>query len=103
MGRVCTVSFRDWNGMAHAVEVSAASLYEAAALGLRAFRGSPFAEAFQPGAATKLTVRVSAEEARHEVNVRQVETWLEGGGKNPREQALKTKIRQGLPKTEPPT
>lgn len=96
MGRVCTVSFRDWNGMEHAVEVSAASLYEAAALGLRAFRESPFAEEFQPGAATQLTVRVSAEEARHEVNVRQVETWLTGGGKTPREQALKTKMREVL-------
>lgn len=82
--------------MEHAVEVSAGSLYEAAALGLRAFRESQFSEEFQPGSATQLIVRVSAEEARHEVNVRQVETWLTGGGKNPREQALKTKMRQAL-------
>ena len=36
--RVCIVSFEDWDGMEHAVEVSAETLYEAAALGLKEFR-----------------------------------------------------------------
>jgi hypothetical protein len=35
--RSCTVSYRDSEGVTHTVDVSAASLYEAAVLGLKAF------------------------------------------------------------------
>ena len=79
--------------MEHAVEVSAETLYEAAALGLKAFRASEFAEHVGPGSGTRVTVTVKQEEARHEVGVKQLEAWLEGAGKSPREQALKTRLR----------
>ena len=91
--RTCVVSFRDIEGMQHAVEVNAASLYEAAVLGLKAFRSSSFAEHSLPGTNTKLKVTVRSKEASHEIAVRVVETWLRGQGKSPREQALKVRLR----------
>lgn len=94
--RVCIVSFEDWDGMEHAVEVSAETLYEAAALGLKEFRASEFAEEVAPGRAVRLTVTVKREEARHQVGVQQLEDWLRGTGKSPREQALKQRIRETL-------
>ena len=83
--RTCVVSFHDIDGMQHAVEVNAASLYEAAVLGLKAFRSSSFVEHSLPGTNTRLKVTVRSEEATHEVAVAQVETWLCGQGKSPRE------------------
>ena len=79
--------------MEHAVDVNAASLYEAAVLGLQAFRSSAFANAVA-GTATRLKVSVRSEEASHEVSVRQVEAWLSGHAKSPREQALKERLRK---------
>ena len=94
--RTCVVSFRDIDGMQHSVEVTAASLYEAAALGVKAFRASIFAEWVKPGTATRLRVTVKSEEATHEVRVAQIEQWLQSSGKSPREQALKERIRNAL-------
>lgn len=94
--RICIVSFKDWKGMEHAVEVCAETLYEAAALGLKEFRSSEFAKQVAPGVATRMTVTVKREEARHEVGIRQLEEWVEGAGKSPREQALKGRLRDAL-------
>ena len=94
--RTCVVSFRDIDGMQHAVEVNAASLYEAAVLGLKAFRSSSFAEHSLPGTNTRLKVTVRSEEATHEVAVGRVETWLRGQGKSPREEVLKERLRNVL-------
>ena len=44
---------------------------------------------------TRLTVTLWAEEA-HQVKVGDVEAWLNGMGKSPREQALKTRLREGI-------
>lgn len=79
--------------MQHSVEVNAASLYEAAVLGLKVFRSSRFAAHSLPGTSTRLRVTVRSEEASHEVAVAQVETWLRGQGKSPREQVLKERLR----------
>ena len=38
IGQKCIIKFRDGDGVEHAVEVAAASVYEAAALGLQRFR-----------------------------------------------------------------
>lgn len=94
--RNCVVSFRDSQGLEHSVVVSASSLYEAAARGLKAFRDSPFCEGARPGAAARLTVAIKAVEARHEVNVSRLRAWLESSGKSPREQALKHELRKLL-------
>jgi hypothetical protein len=50
--RSCLVSFADSEGIRHAVEVAASSLYEAAALGIAEFRRCGFT-ADAPGPPTR--------------------------------------------------
>ena len=79
----------------HAVEVTASSLYEAAALAIGEFRRCGFT-ADAPGPATRLTVAVQAPATSHEVPVRKIETWLQSGGRSPNEQALKARLKELL-------
>ena len=58
--RACNVSFTGTDGMVHAVEVTASSLYEAA---LAEFRSGWLVEVL-PGRATRLTVTVKAPATR---------------------------------------
>ncbi len=95
--RTCVVSFRDLEGMEHSVEVTAASLYEeAAALGLKQFRSSLFAEEVRPGTVTKLKISVKQVESHHELTVGRLESWIQGGARSPRERVLKDRLRMVL-------
>jgi hypothetical protein len=85
---ICNVSFTGTDGMVHAMEVSAGSLYEAAVLALAEFRKGWLVEVL-PGRATRLTVTVNAPATRHELTVGKLEDWLASGGKNPKEQSEK--------------
>ena len=85
--RTCAVSFADSEGITHSVEVSASSLYEAAVLALAEFRRGP---------GTRLRVEVKAPAVAHELLVGKLTAWLEGSGKTPAEQALKTRLREIL-------
>ena len=96
--RTCLVSFTDSEGIRHAVEVAASSLYEAAALAIAEFRRCGFT-ANAPGPATRLTVTVQAPATSHEVRLSKIEAWLESGGRSPNEQALK--VRLGVPQLVP--
>jgi hypothetical protein len=86
--------------VSHIVEVTAASLYEAVAQGLAAFRGNEwiadFGERFG-------VVRVSVAEVRveHEVKLKDFTAWLERSGRSPREIIERQKIRAilGMPVT----
>ncbi len=51
--RTCRVSFQDVQGVAHSVEVTAQSLFEAAVLALKAFRAAEWMES-GPGSGTVL-------------------------------------------------
>ena len=73
--------------------MSAASLYEAAALALAEFRKHGFADTTF-GPATKLTVKIQEREMAHTVSVSRLKSWLDGVGKSPGEHALKSKLRQ---------
>jgi hypothetical protein len=88
----CRVSFTDSERIEHAVEVAAGSVFEAAVLALAEFRRSGFADATF-GPATRLTIRVKQPETEHTVSVGELQAWLEGGGKSPNEQALKSRLR----------
>ena len=82
--RSCRVTIQDTEGISHSVEVTAASLYEAVALGLAALRGNEWivdiAERFG-------VVKVSVAEIRveHEVKLKDFTQWLERPGRSPRE------------------
>lgn len=94
--RVCIVSFTDADSLRHSVEVSAGSLYEAAALGLRAFRNSDLTEKIGMAGAKVLRVEAKAETETHEVELRKLTEWVETQGRTPREQALKVRLREAL-------
>jgi type VI protein secretion system component VasA len=91
----CRVSFTDGNGVTHSVVVSAASLFEAAALAVAEFRRCSFAAA-TVGPATRLLVAVETPATTHELTMAKLQYWLDGDGKTPREQAVKVKLRQLL-------
>lgn len=91
----CRVSFEDGAGITHTVSLSASSLYEAAALALAEFKKSGFAlGAVGPG--TRLRIAVEAPTTAHELSVGKLQAWLDSGGKTPREQAVKVRLRQAL-------
>jgi hypothetical protein len=90
--RTRVVSFTDSEGIRHAVEVSASSLYEAAALAICEFRRCGFT-ANAPDPATRLAVTVKAPATSHEVRLSKIEAWLESGGRSPNEHALKVRSR----------
>jgi len=93
--RACRVSFTDAEGITHTAVVPASSLYEAAALALAEFRGCGLVETL-PGPVTRLTVAVASPSTIHDVPMSRLSAWLESGGKSPKEQALKVRLRETL-------
>jgi hypothetical protein len=89
--RTCVVSFTDTNGIRHAVEVVATTVYEAAVLAMAEFRRCGFIEN-APGSGTRLNVTVKSPSTSHEVQWGKVETWIQSVGK-PNEQAMKSRLR----------
>jgi hypothetical protein len=91
--RTCTVSCCDLKGVEHAIEVTADSLYEAVAQGLRAFRENDWVEDIGRGQTT-ITVVVRQPAVEHKVRVREFEQWLESQGRTPAEMSLKHRLRE---------
>jgi hypothetical protein len=91
----CRISFTDGANITHTVTVAAASLYEAAALGVAEFKRSGFALA-SVGPSTRLTIVVEAPSTSYELTVAKLSSWLDSAGKSPREQATKVRMRQAL-------
>jgi hypothetical protein len=95
--RACRLTCSDLNGIEHAVEVTADSLYEAVAQGLRAFRDVDWAGDIGRDL-TKIRVIVKRPEVEHTVRVRDFENWLQSAGRSPAEMSLKTRLRELLSK-----
>ena len=76
--RICTVSFTDSEGFSHAVDVTAATLYEAAVLAIAEFRRAQLFDA-HVGPGTRLTVAVRQPEVKHEIPFGKLQEWLHGG------------------------
>jgi hypothetical protein len=93
--RTCKVTCCDLKGVEHSVEVTADSLYEAVAHGLRAFRDADWVDDIGRGQ-TAITVTVKQPEVQHTVRVKDFEAWLESGGRSPAEMSLKTRLRELL-------
>ena len=92
--RICAVSFADVRGIRHTVEVQAESLFEAAILGVRTFKGDPWIE--HVGPATVLDIEVREPAAKHAITMMQVERWLEGASTSPNEGVKKAKLKDLL-------
>jgi hypothetical protein len=79
--RACNVSFVGTSGVRHSVDVTAETLYEAAASALSVFRKSEGADEIGPG--TELHVSVRLPEATHTVTVSQIRRWCDGVAVSP--------------------
>jgi len=84
----CIVSYLDIQGLRHTVEVDAESLYEAAALAIRAFRRHDW----EPGDLSKLEVEIRSS-ITHTVTPKRVREWLAGGARSPKEAVMKERLR----------
>jgi len=84
----CIVSFVDFDGIRHSVEVHAEGLYEASVLALFAFRKHEL----EPGGLTQLEVEVRSS-VRHTLTVTKVHEWLQRGVRTPKEAVLKERLR----------
>ena len=92
--RTCTVSFRGPSGIRHSVDVTAESVYEAAALGVSALRRDGWADALALG--TELEVQVREPPTCHRVTVHQIHRWCDGIASSPDETLKKRKLKQLL-------
>jgi len=77
----------------HAIEVTADSLYEAVAQGLRALRENEWVDDIGTGQTT-VTVVVRQPGVEHKVRIREFERWLESQGQTPAEMSLKSRLRE---------
>jgi hypothetical protein len=93
--RKCRISYCDPNGVEHIVEVTADSLYEAVAQGLRAFRENDWINEVGHGQTT-ISVTVTHPEVEHKVRIQDFERWLESQGRTPAEMSLKARLRELL-------
>jgi len=84
----CVVSYLDGEGLRHAVEVQADSLYEAAVLAVRTFKQHDC----PPAEMTNLEVEIRSS-VTHTINLRKVNQWLKGGARSPKEAVTKDRLR----------
>ena len=90
----CRVMFKDTDGIVHAVEVTADTMYEAAVLGLRALKRSDWIDVIGPG--TRITVQVHEPPVEHFLMFAQLQRWLDGGAKSPAEGVMKKRLKEML-------
>jgi hypothetical protein len=93
--RSCRVTITDREGIAHTVEVTASSLYEAIALGLTAIRESQWVTGI-PDGFEPVKVRVTNIPVDHEVKMKDFRNWLERKGNSPKDVIDRKKIRDIL-------
>jgi hypothetical protein len=86
------VSYCDLEGVEHAVEVTADSLYEAVTQGLRVLRENDWIDKVDRGQKI-ISVVVRQPEVQHKVRIQDFERWLESQGRTPAEMSLKAWLR----------
>jgi hypothetical protein len=92
--RACVVSFAGERGVRHSVEVTAETLYEAAAQALAIFKASEWADAIGPG--TELIVAVKNPETKQTVTPSQVRRWCDGVAVSPDEVLKRHRVKTFL-------
>lgn len=85
------MALTDSAGVRHWVEVSAETLFEAAALGLAALKREDWVNGDGPGAT--LEIFVTPPVVRHSVSIRQVQKWLDGMTTSPKERVRKERLK----------
>ena len=92
--KLCQVSFQSATGVRHGVEVTAESLYEAAALGLAALKKDGWVEGLGPSTRLEITAREPG--TSHTISVERLTRWAKGVTGSPVETLKKAKLRQLL-------
>ncbi len=96
MGTRCRVSYLDSRNIEYAVDVTADSLFEAAAVAIRAFREGALVEEL-PVAGTELRIAVFPLPVEHRVRLQRVEQWAQTGTvKSPVEMLRRERVRELL-------
>jgi hypothetical protein len=93
--KACTVVIQDIDEIAHAIDVTAESLYEAIAHALATLRGHEWVGEIGKGLST-ITVKVRHPDVTHVVKIQDFENWLNRGSRSPAEIVLKKRLRQML-------
>jgi hypothetical protein len=88
------VSFSGPSGIRHSVDVTAESVYEAAAMGVSPPRLNGWADAVAPG--TELEVQVREPPTSHRITVQQIHRWCDGIAASPDETLKKRRLKQLL-------
>jgi hypothetical protein len=93
--RSCIVSVSDpARRIEHSVEVSAETLYEAAAIGFTLLREGGWVD--HPGPAAQLEIHVRLPAVTHEITIQQLRRWAESHAITPAEKLRKARIRRLL-------
>lgn len=96
--RKCIVTVVDVRGVRRSAEVTAASVFEAAGLGLAALRSDRWTEPIGP--ATRVEVGVTTPVVTHTLTVQQLERWAGGAAASPDERLRKDRVL-GLLRAKP--
>ena len=93
--RTCRVTITDVEGVSHTVDVTASSLYEAVALGLKVMRGHTWVE---PLAERLSTVKVVVRDVpvEHTVKLRDFAAWLQRSAGSPSDVTARRRVREIL-------
>jgi hypothetical protein len=92
--RACTVSFVGPAGVRHSVDVTAESLYEAAATGLSRLRQDGWVDKIASG--TQLEVQVREAPTMHCLSVMQILRWCDGVAVSPDEVLKRKRVKELL-------
>ena len=93
--KLCRVSFRDAEGVEHAVELEAKTLYEAVGLAISRFRRCEQVT-YEPQGLHEFIVESREPGTQHRLTRNMFEKWLGRPGGSPAEVALKTRLKELL-------
>ena len=92
--RTCTVSFAGPSGVRHSVDVTAESIYEAAALAVSSLKNSAWVDTIAPGTVLEIQVREPA--TCHRLTLQHILRWCDGVAVSPDETLKKRRLKQLL-------
>ena len=91
----CRVSFRDSEGIEHAVELEARTLYEAVALAIERFRRCEHVS-YDPQGLHECIVESREPSTQHRLTRNMFDTWLRRPGGSPADVARKSRLKELL-------
>jgi len=93
--KLCRVAFTDSEGVEHAVEIEARSLYEAVGLAIHRFRRCEHVK-YEPNGLHEFTVESREPGTSHRLTRKVFDTWLSRSGGSPADVATRNKLRDLL-------